>query len=261
MFARFGLFLVIALGLSLNPPAWAFNNSPVQGLHQEIQSEMEIEEPEILPYVEVLWRHALMRNPTLQLAIQKMAEKTGKISDKEKSSWTQNMLQGLIQMGGFGGAVVTGNPTPLIGSTVLSHITAPTTAPKRLTEVTSADLVILTREIEQAQSQLILNFYHYRQALDMKAHLQHNLDNLQQHTKTLPQDSAYAMSLAQTLLTTQATQLQSAMENARIYRNLLVLTCGEEAVAEVDTMIGKALEQKKKTRPHEQPLSQQNHAG
>lgn len=232
-------FLAIGLTVILTFPGgsgWAFNNSPVQGLHQEILSEMETEEPRILPPVEILWRHTLQRNPTLQLALQKLAEKTGRIKPHEKSAWTQRMLQGLIQIGGMGGAVVTGSPAPLVGSTVLGRIANPGTLPGNLTAVTSADLVILAREIEEAQSQLIVNYVRYRQAQQEKAQLETSLATLENQLKSVTQDTAFIADTLQARRMHQSLEIRQAQNTVDTYRNLLILSAGEAAMREVDQL-------------------------
>jgi hypothetical protein len=159
-------------------------NNPIQGMHQDIVSEMEEVEPEILPHVDLLWRHTLQRSPTLQLALQKMAEKTGQVKVRDRSTWTGQMLQGIVQLGGIGGAVMMGSPAPIIGSAVVGRMTAPDTVPAQLTQVTSADLVILTREIEDAQSHLIINYLQYRQALAEQDKIREDLAELKNQSNS-----------------------------------------------------------------------------
>lgn len=228
--------LMLPLAAQANTP---FANDPLQGQHQNLLSEMEEEEAQILPQVELLWRSTLMRNPTLQLALQKINEKTGQISPKEKSSWTQNMLQGLIQIGGFGGAAVAGSAAPLVGSAMLSRMTAPDVVAKRLTVVTSADLVILAREIEDAQSHLIVNYMKYRHAQAQTRQLELTLNRLQHQSRSLPQDLPEAADTLHTLIVQHSLQLQQARQAAETYRNLLVLTAGDKAVDEVDQQVNK----------------------
>src|SRR5436190_328437 len=106
-------FLSILITVSAPVVVASVNNSALQGFHQDMQSEMEKDEPQLLPSVEVLWRSALTKNTTLQLALQKIGEKTGAIKDKK--AWTQKLLAGMIQAGGIGGAVALGNPAPMVG--------------------------------------------------------------------------------------------------------------------------------------------------
>lgn len=255
------IFALLLLLNSGSTPVKAYNNNPIQGAHQDIQSEMEELEPQILPHVEILWRYTLKRNPTLQLALQKMAEKTGQLQIKDKSEWTGRMLQGLIQLGGMGGAMAVGSPAPLIGSTVLGRMTAPDTAPSQLTAVTSADLVILAREIEQAQNHLILGYVQYRQAIDARDEIQQALDAMQSQSRQLPQDSPQTLEAFRYLLLDQSLKLQQAQNDIATYRNLLILSVGEEGVAEIDQLVNNKTEKsefvpKDKIQPDEiSPIS------
>lgn len=226
--------LLVFLQLVFVFPVQAYNDSPLQGLHQDIQSEMEEEEPKLLPAMEILWRGTVQLNPTLQLALQKMNEKTGQTKSKDKGNWTQGLLRSLVHLGGLGGSVALGSPAPLIGSTVLGRMTAPEVAAKRLTEVTSADLVILAREIEQAQTQLINHYLQYRQALEEYDMVQAGLTSLQDYTKKVPQEDTQVQALITSFTIDRSLKVQQALHSIQRTRQLLVLQAGEAAVAEVD---------------------------
>ncbi len=217
--------------------AVAIENNPVQGVHQDILSEMEEEEPKILPQVEILWRHTLVKNPTLQLAIQKIGEKTGQIKLKEKTHWTNRMLGSLIQIGGMGGAVATGSPAPLVGSTVLGRITASDKVASQLTAVNSSDMVILAKEIEQAQSLLILNYLKYTHAGEAIKRVQKDLDELHNQAKKIAQDSPRLTDTLNAHLIQQTFKLEEVQNQFRTYRHLLILSAGEEGVAEIDKLV------------------------
>lgn len=227
--------LLTSLGGSV-PMAEAFQNEPIQGLHQEISSQMEELEPTILPNVDRLWRGTVMRSATLQLALQKMAEKTGKISTKDtgKKDWTSRMLRSAIQFGGMGGAIVTGSAAPLVGSAFLGRITQPNQIPQRLTEVTSADLVILAKEIEQAQSDLLLTYLRYRQSKETVSAFQTQVDAWQNSSTQGAEDSLLYADMVNTFVLNQSQKLRAARADMAKYRNLLVLAAGEDSVKEVD---------------------------
>jgi len=231
------LWIIIALATLLSPlssSAWALDNNPLQGAHQEMLSEMETEEPQIFPPVEILWRNALQRDPTLQLALQKMAEKTGRVKPQDKANWTNAMLKGLVQAGGIGGSIMAGNPGPLMGSSILNRMSAPAEENKALTTVTSADLVILAREIEEAQVQLVFNFLKYRQAVQEHDKIQTDLETLQSQSKTA---SADISQILQATLSDQNLKLQHVQDNLMAYRNLLVLAAGGPAMNQVDQLM------------------------
>ncbi len=234
MLWRILIGLILIHSLMAWKPVWAEENSPTQDLHQEIQAEMEKEEPQLLPPVEILWRATLVKNPTIQLALQKMASKTGQLQPQKKSLWTQSLIQGLIQLGGISTAVVSGSAAPLIGSNVLSHVTTPDMAPERLVQVTSADLVLLAKEVEEAQKELILNFLSYRQAKEMEATLNANRKALEQSLTHLPKDTDVSSDILHTLLSKENLKITEAHQTTQMYRNVLVLMAGEDALAEAE---------------------------
>ncbi len=233
--------------------AMAFENNPVQGAHQDILSEMEETEPQILPEVDILWRATLQRNPTLQLALQKIGEKTGQLKAKEKANFTQKMLQGLIQFGGMGGAALTGSPAPLVGSAMVGRMAAQSKVPSQLTQVTSADLVLLAREIEQAQSQLLTNYMHYRNAQTQVNQLEASLNRLRQEAQEMaaePSDDVEDTMAA--LASDQDLKLAQARHALQTYRHLLVLSAGEPAVKDVENRVYNKTNSDKLTQEHEE---------
>jgi hypothetical protein len=245
------VLLTLVLPLNL---AFGFNNDPLQGMHQELLSEIDDLEPTLLPELEILWRGTLQRNSSIQLALEKMAEKTGQLKHKDRSAWTQNMLRGLVQIGGFGGAALAGNPAPLLGSAFITRATAPDTVAKELTKVTSADLVILTREIEETQSQLLLNFLSYRQSCES---YKQQLQAIEQHhalAKSLPQDNPDVTDLLRTTSLQSSFELQQIEGKLQSNRQVLVLLSGENAVKEVDKHLEELLNVKLPTHaPIESP--------
>jgi hypothetical protein len=243
-----GLMAIMLILGGLPGPVLALTNNAIQGAHQEMLSEMETEEPQIFSPVEVLWRNTLQRDPTLQLALQKMAEKTGQVKPQDKANWTNMMLKSLVQAGGIGGSIMAGNPGPLMGSSILNRMTVPAEENKALTTVTSADLVILAREIEEAQVQLVFNFLKYRQAVQEHDKIQADLETLENQSKTVSADISQIM---QATLSEQNLKLQHVQDNLMAYRNLLVLAAGGPAMDQVDQLMKTGTLPKTETTPHD----------
>lgn len=210
------------------------NNSPIQGMHQEIQLQMDEEEKLLLPSMEVLWRATLQHNTALQLALQKLAEKSGTV--KDKALFARQVFQTIVQAGGMGTAVALGNPAPLIGSSVVNRITTPDTNAQRMSAVTGADLVVLAKEVEQAQDQLLLNYMQYRQAMDELTKLEQSLDTLQEQTKTIPADYPQAAGVLRSLALEETLQKEQTEASITRFRNVLILTCGEPAIVQADQL-------------------------
>lgn len=228
---------LLALGCFFSPLSYGASDETIQSMHLDILDQMAVEEPAMLPHVDQLWRESLMRNPTLQLALQKLAEKSGQLKPKDKKRWTQGLLQGLVQLGGMGGAMAVGSPAPLLGSAMINRFSAKSQVPKRLIEVTSADLVILAREIENAQSELLMAYMHYREALAREKSQSALLDRLQESFKAVSPNNTELSALARTLVVNQALQLQQARSTVQTYRHLLVLFAGDSAVNTLDKQL------------------------
>ena len=215
-----------------------YAQSTLEALHHTVQADMEDEEPLLFPPVEILWRGTLQRSPTLQLALQKMSKKMSGKNTTDRSLWTGQFLQNILQIGGMGSSVMLGNPAPMIGGTMLGHMTAPDETSKRLTATTSADLVILSRDIEEAQGQLITNYLQYSQAKVHVAYLQSMLDRFSQdqtqNSASHVQESTHLSDMFPTLIHDQTFRLKEAQDTVQTYRNLLVLSSGEEAVAAME---------------------------
>jgi len=231
---------ILLLCMLLMMPVSCFaeiNNSPIQGLHQDIQSQMEDEEKQLLPSMEVLWRATLEHNTGLQLALQKLAEKSGAVKDKAK--FAREVLQTIVQAGGMGASVALANPAPMIGSSVINRITTPDTTAQKLQAVNGADLVVLAKEVEQAQDQLILNYMQYRQSVDELGKIQQSLDTMQQQSQTIPTDYPQTAGILRSLALEETLQKEQTEASIARYRNVLVLSCGEPAVIKADQMLAK----------------------
>ncbi len=214
--------------------------SALESLQTQIQVETQDRLTVQMPQIEALWRERVRRDPTLQLALQKLAEKTGQWKPDKKAAWTHNLLQQMIQLGGLGGAMMTGSPAPMVGSAVLGRMAQPTKASKRLTTVTSADLVILAREIEEAQRDLILVVLAYRETQQDVETLQQHIDVLQDWSKQRGQVGLEMTDMLHNSLLQKAFRLQQVKDKARANRQLLVLYAGETAVTNLDQALSPA---------------------
>ncbi len=225
--------LAALIGLLVLPPALASDN-PVYGLHQDIISDMDAQEARMAPEMETLWRAMLMRNTTLQLALKKLAEKSGQLKPQDKGLLTHKVLETMIQIGGMGGSILTASPAPLMGSAMVSRLVEPNTAPSQLTEVRGTDLALLTRQIDDAQTELISNYWLFRNSLTDLGKAETNLQKFTTDAGLVVQAHPETAETLESLKRQKQIALDEMRSRAEHYRYQLVMACGEEAVQAVE---------------------------
>jgi hypothetical protein len=127
------------------------------------------------------------------------------------------------------GTMWTGTPAGLIGSNMIQDLISGSPQDSALSRVTDADMVILAKEVEALQSQLIEKYYTYRQAqerLTMAREASATIGKYYDHALKMPSTSSNAESL-QPLM-------QSTLQAFNSTRSSLSLLVGPDALAALD---------------------------
>jgi hypothetical protein len=236
-----GLVLLMLLNLKAFSVSTLDLDLAQQNTHQELLSQMEALEPQLLPGVQLLWQGVLGRNATIQMALQKIAEKSAQGKPKNKTQWTQDMLQGVVRLGGYGGSILTGSPVPMLGTSTVGRIMESGKAARRLTEISSADIVILSREVEKTQSDLLSQYVQYLHQLEDISLSERQITQLtglwaEKAIYSNTPQNPFIGQMHQALLKNQLVVLEEARNRARTIRQLLVLAAGEDAIKAVDQL-------------------------
>lgn len=156
--------------------------------HEDLMLQFRQDERQYEQHLQALWQARLDKSPTVLLALNKLSDKTGK--DKKKAGlWKQSFLQNILQVGGIGATALSGSIAPMIGSSVISNSTRPSAIQQKLDAVSNADLVVLIKQVEDEQANILKQYLLLRQALESKQLIASELQWIQSQANSLPQDN------------------------------------------------------------------------
>ncbi len=131
-----------------------------QGIYNEVRDDEEL----ALTDIGMLWEAAVERSGTIRYAIEKLSRRDATGKPVEADNFSKRMIGSLVHLGGVAGSMWTGTPAGLIGSGMIQDMMAGSPTDPALARVTDADMVILAKEVEELQSQLITLYYDYKHA-------------------------------------------------------------------------------------------------
>jgi hypothetical protein len=200
-------------------------------IYNELRDEEELSTADI----GMLWEAAVERSGTIRYAIEKLSRKDATGQPVGKDNFSKKIVNNLIHLSGVAGSMWTGTPAGLIGSNLVQNIVTDNTDPS-LNFVTDADMVILAKEVEKLQSQVIDGYYHCRHA---KEQLKVSGDALQTLSKqystlTLPDRQSAFLPLLDSVYTNLKAshkQIEGEFEASKVALSLLV---GADALAALE---------------------------
>lgn len=136
-----------------------------QGIYNEVRDDEELS----LTDIGMLWEAAVERSGTIRYAIEKLSRRDATGKPVEADNFSKRMIGSLVHLGGVAGSMWTGTPAGLIGSGMIQDMMAGSPTDSALSRVTDADMVILAKEVEELQSQLITLYYNYKHAKERLA--------------------------------------------------------------------------------------------
>jgi hypothetical protein len=138
----------------------------LQWQHRLLYQELRDDDESALADVGVLWQTAIERSGTIRFAIEKLSRKNAVGDDPNDTGFAQQMVKQVARLGGVAGSMWTGTPAGLIGGGIVEDVIQ--TPGKQLAasqmRVTDADMVLLAKEVEALQGELIAAYYDYRHA-------------------------------------------------------------------------------------------------
>jgi hypothetical protein len=158
-----------ALLESLNPTAQEDVHqlaTAIQGAHRGIGQTIRDEEEEALADIAMLWEAAVSRSGTIRFAIEKLSRKDATGEPVEATGFTKRMVNSIIRLGGVAGSMWTGTPAGVLGGSAIQQAINGDPTHSALNRVTDADMLILAKEVEALQSDMINRYYEYTHAAD-----------------------------------------------------------------------------------------------
>lgn len=129
---------------------------------EEIAGELSDEQQNILEDLRILWQSAVENSETIKFAIYKLSNPEGKKVDKGMVKKILSPIANVAPMIGMGAANPIAASSSIMGGGLLSSVLADDSAINaELSKVTDADLIILAKEIDDLQQQLVNLYYNY----------------------------------------------------------------------------------------------------
>ena len=207
-----------------------------------VNNELRDEGEMILADIAMLWQASIERSTTLRYAIEKMSYRDLSGKPVKDASFTKKILKNLAQVGGAAGALWTGNPASLMGGNLVQEALYDPKNPNANSRVTDADMLLLAKEIEGLQSQMIHSYLNYRHAhkrveLDHQAvrTLTRNFNDYEaRQGPNTPTIEAVTPLLASLVTSAKQDELTSQQELTAT-RSALALIVGADAVVALET--------------------------
>jgi hypothetical protein len=226
----------------LTPEARNDLNKLSDSLHLEdraVFNELRDDQEAALSDIGMLWQAAVERSGTIRYAIEKLSRRdaTGKPVDND--SFTKRTIQSLTRLGGVGLSMWNGTPAGLIGANAIQDIMSGNPQDSALSRVTDADMVILAKEVESLQADVIQLYYNYRNAKEQMELAQEAnstvgryLDHAES-SKSLEVNEAL-QPLMQSLYESMRQDSQRAQQNYNSAKTALTLKVGPDAIAAME---------------------------
>lgn len=205
-----------------------------RAIYNEIRDEEELS----MANVGMLWEAAVERSGTIRYAIEKLSRRDATGKPVEGDNFSKRMLGNLVHLGGVAGSMWTGTPAGLIGSSMIQDIMSGTPQDPTTTRVTDTDMVILAKEVEELQNNLITLYYNYKHAKEKLALAEEAQRTINKHcdqaaAETNPQTEALKP-LMQHLVESARQDVLNARQNVDSSRSALSGIVGPAAVAALD---------------------------
>ena len=202
-----------------------------------VYNDLRDEEELSLSDIGMLWAAAVERSGTIRYAIEKLSRRdaTGKPVDND--SFSKRMLQNLVHLGGVAGSMWTQTPAGLIGSNMVDDLMSGSPQDSALSRVTDADMVILAKEVEALQTQLIEMYYGYRHAqerLKLTQEAETTVGKYYDHATNTTATAEALQPLVQSIYDSAKQDEQNAQQALNSARTALTLLVGPEAVAALE---------------------------
>lgn len=141
----------------------------IKYLSTEITGEMDIESPQILSDLAILYNGAIQKSETIRYAIYKLSNPE---ENKPKEGAIKKLLKPIASFSSIAGTALSDNPYmatgALIGGGLIGAMTSDDKAINyKFTKVNDADMVVLVRKIDELQKKLLFAYMDYISAKEL----------------------------------------------------------------------------------------------
>ena len=207
-----------------------------RAVYQDLRDEEDIAVKDI----GMLWQASVEHSGTIRYAIEKLSRRDATGEPVENDSFSKRLLQNVVRLGGAAGSMWSGSPAGMLGADAVQNIMSGNPQDSALSRVTDADMVLLAKEVDNLQSQMIEQYYAYRHAqqrMQVSKDAMNTIGKYYEHAMNLGGDDPTAQSLQPLMqsIYDQAVMVEhTAQQAVASTRSALVLTAGPDAVAALD---------------------------
>ena len=165
-----------------NAKGLTYADLSLKQISKDVIEEMDIESPEILADLSILYNSAVQRSETIKYAIYKLSNPE---ENKPDESAIKRLLRPIASFSTIAGTALSANPYmasgALIGGGLMNAFAGnDKEANYKFTKVNDADMVLLVRKIDELQKNLLNNYINY---ITQKELLQLSMQNLENRRK------------------------------------------------------------------------------
>lgn len=229
--------LIDEIAQKLTPEAQVELNKFSESLHLEdraVFNELRDDEESAISDIGMLWQAAVERSGTIRYAIEKLSRRDATGKPVEEDNFTKRTLQSLVHMTGVATSMWSGTPAGLIGSNMIQDIMSGNPQESALSRVTDADMVLLAKEIEALQNEVIQLYYNYRHAkerLELASEATSTIGRYFDHAESKANLDPTLQPLMQSMYESMRHDAQNAQQAYNSAKTALALKVGPDAVA------------------------------
>lgn len=155
-----------------------YSDSDLKKIVDEITADLNDEHDYVLNDLRILWQSAAERSETIKFAIYKLSNPEGEKANPSTLKKILSPMSSVAPIVGLGsGSAVLGSTSIFGGSLLNSVLSDGNEINHQLSRVTDADLVILAKDIDSLQQNLISLYYNYVSAMKMLQISDNNVSN------------------------------------------------------------------------------------
>lgn len=209
-------------------------------ISKDVIEEMDIESPEILSDLSILYNSAVQKSETIRYAIYKLSKPD---EEKPNESAIKRILKPIASFSSIAGTALSANPYmasgALIGGGLLNAFsTGDKEANYKFTKVNDADMVLLVRKIDELQKNLLNNYMNYRTQRELLKLSMQNLENRRNIYNALQSGARPAtreqIVVADTYYRNAQNTVKKAQAEYNLARIILENLAGKEALNEIE---------------------------
>lgn len=231
---------IATISKTSNAKGLTYADLSLKQISKDIIEEIDINSPEILADLSILYNNAVQRSETIKYAIYKLSNPE---ENKPDESTVKRLLKPIASFSTIAGTALSSNPYmasgALIGGGLMNAFSGNSKeANYKFTKVNDADMVLLVRKIDELQKNLLNNYINYITQKELLKLSMQNLENrrkiynaMQTSTKGATREE---LIVADTYYRNAQNTVKKAQAEYNLSRVILENLAGKETLKEIE---------------------------